>query len=38
MLDAGVSREQLFFTSKVPPKEINYEVGYSCYVLTRLAC
>jgi len=29
MLDAGVPREKLFFTSKVPPKEINYEVPYS---------
>ncbi|EGP92726.1 uncharacterized protein MYCGRDRAFT_33635 [Zymoseptoria tritici IPO323] len=25
MLNAGVPRDQLFFTSKVPPKEVNYE-------------
>lgn len=24
MLKSGVSREELFFTSKVPPREVNY--------------
>lgn len=30
MLKAGVPREQLFFTSKVPPKSINYEGAKAC--------
>lgn len=30
MLKAGVPREQLFFTSKVPPREINYESAKRC--------
>lgn len=30
MLSAGVPREQLFFTSKVPPKSINYEAAKQC--------
>lgn len=25
MLKSGIPREQLFFTSKVPPKDVNYE-------------
>ena len=25
MLKSGVPREQLYFTSKVPPREVNYE-------------
>lgn len=27
---AGVPREQLFFTSKVPPKRMNYEEAKAC--------
>lgn len=30
MLAAGIEREQLFFTSKVPPKEINYQDAKKC--------
>lgn len=30
MLDAGVPREQLFFTSKVPPKQVDYESAKKC--------
>ncbi|PSK60559.1 hypothetical protein B9Z65_709 [Elsinoe australis] len=30
MMSAGVPREQLFFTSKVPPKSINYEAAKQC--------
>ena len=30
MLDGSVPREQLFYTSKVPPKEINYEGAKKC--------
>lgn len=30
MLKAGIPREQLFFTSKVPPKSINYEGAKAC--------
>jgi diketogulonate reductase-like aldo/keto reductase len=30
MLAAGVPREQLYFTSKVPPKSINYEDAKKC--------
>ncbi|GIZ42020.1 hypothetical protein CKM354_000530000 [Cercospora kikuchii] len=30
MLGAGIPREQLFFTSKVPPKEVNYKGAKKC--------
>lgn len=30
MLASGVPREQLFFTSKVPPRSINYEDAKKC--------
>ncbi|KAK4626379.1 hypothetical protein CLAFUW4_04812 [Fulvia fulva] len=30
MLKSGIPREQLYFTSKVPPKEINYEGAKRC--------
>jgi diketogulonate reductase-like aldo/keto reductase len=30
MLGAGIAREQLFYTSKVPPKCINYEDAKRC--------
>ncbi|KAK4504273.1 hypothetical protein PRZ48_005189 [Zasmidium cellare] len=30
MLKAGIPRDQLYFTSKVPPKEINYEDAKKC--------
>lgn len=30
MLKAGVPRDQLFFTSKVPPRSINYEGAKTC--------
>lgn len=30
MLAGGVPREQLFFTSKVPPKMINYKEARAC--------
>ncbi|KAF2151691.1 Aldo/keto reductase [Myriangium duriaei CBS 260.36] len=34
MLGGGVPRQQLFFTSKVPPKEINYEGAKKCVAET----
>lgn len=30
MLKSGLPRDQLYFTSKVPPKEINYEGAKKC--------
>lgn len=30
MLKAGIPRDQLFFTSKVPPKKINYKDARAC--------
>lgn len=30
MIKAGVPRDQLFFTSKVPPKSINYNDAKAC--------
>lgn len=30
MLKSGIPREQLFFTSKVPPRDINYEGAKKC--------
>ena len=30
MLKSGVPREQLFFTSKVPPRDVNYEGAKKC--------
>lgn len=30
MLKAGIPRDQLYFTSKVPPKEVNYEGAKKC--------
>ncbi len=30
MLRSGVPREQLFFTSKVPPKDVNYDGAKKC--------
>lgn len=30
MLGGGIPREQLFFTSKVPPKEVNYKDAKKC--------
>lgn len=30
MLRAGIPREQLFFTSKVPPRDVNYEGAKRC--------
>lgn len=30
MLKAGIPRDQLFFTSKVPPKLVNYEGAKQC--------
>lgn len=30
MLKVGIPRDQLYFTSKVPPKEVNYEGAKKC--------
>lgn len=30
MLKAGVPREELYFTSKVPPRDVNYEGAKRC--------
>lgn len=30
MLKSGVSRDQLFFTSKVPPRDVNYKGAKKC--------
>ena len=30
MLKAGIPRDQLFFTSKVPPRDINYKGAKKC--------
>jgi len=30
MLRAGIPRAELFYTSKVSPSDVNYEVHYPC--------